>query len=421
MSTLRITQTALPDGEHRVQLDLTGDGVAQSAFAQFPFTLSDQDREDLRWYLEDYLQYPDRPGPSDRRPGRAADARRSAASCTRSYSAATAASRRLWARLANPSFAGMRVEVASEVDADAVLPWELLRDPARATPTWRSHAGHVRAGATPDRPASASDLSCRGGETIRVLLVICRPGGRPDVPFRSVASHLVRLSADSSRGLRARRAAPADLQRGSPEVLRRPGDATCAVEPRHRRERAPRGGPRLADAVAVVRQALRAAVARPPRARTATCCSRTPRPRTTSSYVDGPAAGQPAGRDPACRCWCSTPASSAHADAHASPHRRRGRLADVHDPGAGLRVAGPGGGGRGRGRGGGHALQRLRRHRRPVHRRPVRRAARTACRSAAAVAVGPQAAGRPAQPGDRLRAPARCRTGSSQWSTRRSR
>jgi tetratricopeptide (TPR) repeat protein len=29
---------------------------------------------------------------------------------------------------------------------------------------------------------------------LRVLLVICRPGGRADVPFRSVASHLVRLS-----------------------------------------------------------------------------------------------------------------------------------------------------------------------------------------------------------------------------------
>ncbi len=31
-------------------------------------------------------------------------------------------------------------------------------------------------------------------ERVRVLLVICRPGGRADVPFRSVASHLVRLS-----------------------------------------------------------------------------------------------------------------------------------------------------------------------------------------------------------------------------------
>jgi hypothetical protein len=31
-------------------------------------------------------------------------------------------------------------------------------------------------------------------DRLRVLLVICRPGGRGDVPFRSVASHLVRLS-----------------------------------------------------------------------------------------------------------------------------------------------------------------------------------------------------------------------------------
>jgi tetratricopeptide (TPR) repeat protein len=32
---------------------------------------------------------------------------------------------------------------------------------------------------------------------LRVLLVICRPGGRADVPFRSVASHLVRLSREA--------------------------------------------------------------------------------------------------------------------------------------------------------------------------------------------------------------------------------
>ena len=191
MSTLRITQTALPDGEHRVQLDLTGDGVAQSAFAQFPFTLSDQDREDLRWYLEDYLQYPIDPAPEIA--ARVEHRMRTLGGelYTQLFDG-NPASRRLWARL-EPELAGMRVEVASEVDADAVLPWELLHDPHSNTDLAVHASSFVRVQRQTARPAVAPQVGA--AEVIRVLLIICRPGGHQDVPFRSVASHLVRLSA----------------------------------------------------------------------------------------------------------------------------------------------------------------------------------------------------------------------------------
>ena len=51
----------------------------------------------------------------------------------------------------------------------------------------------VRALAESAAPVAVPDTP----QTLRVLLVICRPGGAVDVPFRSVASHLVRLSQEA--------------------------------------------------------------------------------------------------------------------------------------------------------------------------------------------------------------------------------
>ena len=45
---------------HRVEIAFEGGGGAWvSAVSRFAFAVSEQDQEDLRWYLEDYLQYPD--------------------------------------------------------------------------------------------------------------------------------------------------------------------------------------------------------------------------------------------------------------------------------------------------------------------------------------------------------------------------
>ena len=47
-----------------VDLVLEGAGAPRSAAARLEVGLSGQDREDLRWYLEDYLQYPVAPAPA---------------------------------------------------------------------------------------------------------------------------------------------------------------------------------------------------------------------------------------------------------------------------------------------------------------------------------------------------------------------
>ena len=65
MPRLRIKQTTDTTGDYRVEIGLDGEGLgSQIATATFGFEMTVQDQEDLRWYLEDYLQYPHDPAPT---------------------------------------------------------------------------------------------------------------------------------------------------------------------------------------------------------------------------------------------------------------------------------------------------------------------------------------------------------------------
>jgi hypothetical protein len=63
MLQLRLTQHAVGEDRHRVEISLEGDGARRTAEATFSFRLSPQDEEGMRWYLEDFLQYPQAPAP----------------------------------------------------------------------------------------------------------------------------------------------------------------------------------------------------------------------------------------------------------------------------------------------------------------------------------------------------------------------
>jgi tetratricopeptide (TPR) repeat protein len=180
-----------------VRLTLEGAGAPRAAQAQFGLTLSAQDREDVRWYLEDYLQYPVAPAPQiaarveDRLAGLGTDLFRQVFEANRDAI-------RVWDAVAG-SLPETRVEVDAGIEAGSAVPWELLRDPVtdgvlalRAGAFVRTHPG---AAVPPGLPEPRA-----GG--LRVLLVICRPGGAEDVPFRSVASHLVRLSRGAREAFR---------------------------------------------------------------------------------------------------------------------------------------------------------------------------------------------------------------------------
>ena len=58
MLQLRIRQHAPAEGRHRVEVSLEEDGARRTAESTFAFSLSPQDEEDLRWYLEEFLRPP---------------------------------------------------------------------------------------------------------------------------------------------------------------------------------------------------------------------------------------------------------------------------------------------------------------------------------------------------------------------------
>jgi tetratricopeptide (TPR) repeat protein len=193
--TLRLTQTAEGQNKYRVEVALEGDDLArQIATARFDFELTRQDQEDLRWYLEDFLQYPLDPAPkiAARIENRMVEI--GTKLFTDIFKSGDDASD-LWATL-RERLDDTRVEIITEVREAAAIPWELIRDPKTDTPlSLRAHSfvrTHSQAAQRPQIPQTATG-------PIRILLVICRPGGSDDVPFRSVASRLIKGLSDAAR------------------------------------------------------------------------------------------------------------------------------------------------------------------------------------------------------------------------------
>lgn len=188
---LRLTQAAAGDGRHLVTTRVTGlPGYGEaSAASRFELSITDEDRERIRWYLEDFLEYPLDPAPAIASGVEA----RLAEIGTRLFQLvfAGAEARELWTGVRGVLHT-VRVEVACEVDAAAMLPWELLRDPRTDRPVVLEAAEYVRVNAQPAKrvPLPAAD----DAERLRVLLVICRPGGGDDVPFRSVGALLLKTA-----------------------------------------------------------------------------------------------------------------------------------------------------------------------------------------------------------------------------------
>jgi tetratricopeptide (TPR) repeat protein len=192
-TTLRLMDRA-EGSEHVVELTLDGAGARRTAEARVTFEMSAQERENLRWYLEDYLQYPVDPVPEIARDIESRLAERGA-ELFRQVFEANRDTMRVW-DAAGP-LAECRVEVATGVEEAAKIPWELLRDPATDGVVAIRAGAFVRALAETTGEVAVPPTTDR----LRVLLVICRPGGRMDVPFRSVASHLLRLSREARQAL----------------------------------------------------------------------------------------------------------------------------------------------------------------------------------------------------------------------------
>jgi tetratricopeptide (TPR) repeat protein len=219
MRVLRVSDVPLGGGAHR-RVEVTWqDGAARRvAVSSFYFRAGDQDAEKVRWYLEDYPEFPADPAPVLAAAAEQVLAETGAELFGDVFAGQDGAV--IWG-LAQARLAEARVEIDTDPAEAPGLPWELLRDPGTGTALATGAAEFVR---THLQTAGQVNLPEAAGDELRVLLVICRPGGREDVPFRSVASRLVRGGADRMEGLRLEVLRPATFGRLD-QVLHRAADA----------------------------------------------------------------------------------------------------------------------------------------------------------------------------------------------------
>jgi tetratricopeptide (TPR) repeat protein len=215
MPVLRISDLPLGD-KRRVEVTWQDGDARQVAVSSFAYQVGDQDAERVRWYLEDYAEFPADPAPVLAAGAEQVLAETGTGLFSRVFTGMDAAG--IWTQ-AKARLADVRVEVDTDPADAPGLPWELLRDPGSDTALATGAGEFVRT-----HLQARVNLPPAAGDELRVLLVICRPGGRDDVPFRSVASRLVRGGADRMEGLRLEVLRPATFSRLA-EVLHAAADA----------------------------------------------------------------------------------------------------------------------------------------------------------------------------------------------------
>lgn len=192
MPQLNINQTAL--GEDQFRVELSSDFSNLRPQVTFNYRLSDDDAKNLRWYMEEYLEYPHDPEPQIAARIEQRMVELGNELFAKIFDGNTDV-QRFWAKLPE-DLHRLRVEISTSVREAAAIPWELLRDPHLDVPLALRAQAFVRS--HPQAKMEALKLSDTE-EKIRILLVICRPAGGNDVPFRSVASRLVKGLGQNSQ------------------------------------------------------------------------------------------------------------------------------------------------------------------------------------------------------------------------------
>jgi hypothetical protein len=197
MTTLHIRQDALQDCKYPIRLTLKRPGQPDhEASAKIEFALSPQEQEDLRWYLEDYLQRADvTEAVVVQQVERVMKAR--GEELYKKVLAANHDTQALWFSIRN-DLANLRVEISSGIAEAASIPWELMRDPQMDSPISLRVKSFVRAQSNPN--ISFVPVPPPENGRVRLLYIACRPGGPRDVELRAVANRLLQdLGPERSR------------------------------------------------------------------------------------------------------------------------------------------------------------------------------------------------------------------------------
>jgi len=177
MNTLHIRQDAPKDGHYPIRLTLKRAGQPdQEAEAKIQFALAEQEQEDLRWYLEDYLQRAEVTEAITVQQVEELMKSRGEELYTKVL-AANGNTQALWFSIRN-DLANLRVEISSGVTEAASIPWELMRDPEMDSPISLRVKSFVRIQSNPNI-SFVSVQPAKDGR-VRLLYIACRPGGPED-------------------------------------------------------------------------------------------------------------------------------------------------------------------------------------------------------------------------------------------------
>ena len=167
-----------------------GDIEAEASIA---FALTAQSQEDLRWYMEDYLQNPE--SSEDVQVDQIEQMMRERGEeLYQKVLAANLDTQQIWFAI-RPQLANLRIEISTGIAEAASIPWELLRDPQSDSALAVRVQAFVRVQSNPNIGFVPVPQSKDG--RIRLLYVVCRPNGRDDVGLRAVANRLLQGLGDN--------------------------------------------------------------------------------------------------------------------------------------------------------------------------------------------------------------------------------
>ena len=205
-------------------IQLHNGGSPQSATAG-PFTdpLKPEDRADLRWYLEDYLKFPVGIYPDQARKVEAEMAEWGGRMFELLFGPGKPA-REVYVQAREQGLRHIDFEVHYRAPHIGTIPWELLYDPENDHFLVHEFASfsRYREGAPPTllepRPA---------GEALNVLVVIARPYGGRDVPYRTVARPMMEIlqAPHLQRRIHVEILRPPTFEHLKAQLTRRRGDS----------------------------------------------------------------------------------------------------------------------------------------------------------------------------------------------------
>ena len=188
MTTLKIRQGPLHGGKYPITLTLRrADQPDLEAEAAIEFALTPQEQADLRWYMEDYLMRPEAVEAVQIAQIEATMKQRGEELYTKVL-AANLDTQAIWFAV-REQLADLRIEITTGIAEAAAIPWELMRDPQSDSAIALRVRAFVRVQSNPNIAFVPVPPAEEG--RLRLLYVVCRPGGTEDVELRAIANRLL--------------------------------------------------------------------------------------------------------------------------------------------------------------------------------------------------------------------------------------